>query len=98
MFAIVSRLLSYTGLLSNRGHGSGHAYAKALRTVKVRVMRSLNSFNRLWVILIRIDRAVWERHGVDSGSEIALEWQFALKKDTRVYGHLISSKEVSLAV
>lgn len=85
-------LLDIWTALVDVGMESGHAYAKSLRTVKVRsqlIFQKRCQTDNMF-------RVAWELHGVDSVSATVLVWQFDSKSDTRVFGHLTSSRVLCL--
>lgn len=78
--------------LVDAGLESGHAYAKSLRTVKVRfILMSMQT-------ALTEFRVVLEQPGADSASETALEWLSAWSNGIRVSELHTSSRVLSLAV
>jgi NAD(P)H-nitrite reductase large subunit len=78
--------------LVDAGMESGHAYAKSLRTVKVRfILKSMQTE-------LTEFRVVLEQPGADSASETALEWLSAWSNGIRVSELHTSSRVLSLAV
>lgn len=86
-------LLAIWTELVEGGMESGHAYAKALRTVKV--CKSLNDF---YFFTNASQRAALAPPGVDLVWVTVLVWLFVSKSDTKVSEHLINLKVASLVV